>query len=209
MTFSELITGICAAYDVDGLRADIVMYKTASTIAAYEGRDRVLPEDVREAAEMALLHRQRRQPFQQPRLATDQLDSMMDDFQDQSRHREPSGTDTSASNDPDDADPDLPDHDDVSDNSDDPGQQEQHFEVGTPFSVRPLQLKPPDHRARPSSGRRARTVSGSPSGRYVAAATPSAKSHDLALDATLRDCRSAPATTTRRKYGSPTHLPSS
>ena len=64
----ELITGICHEYQVDGLRADIVMYKTAGTIAAYEGRDEVLAEDVREAAEMALLHRQRRQPFQQPHL---------------------------------------------------------------------------------------------------------------------------------------------
>ena len=70
-----LITDICAAYDVDGLRADIVMYKTASTIAAYEGRIRVAPRDVREAAEMALLHRQRRQPFQQtpPRHRTTRL----------------------------------------------------------------------------------------------------------------------------------------
>ena len=62
----ELITDICAEYQVDGLRGDIVMYKTASTIAAYEGRTVVDVDDVREAALMALLHRQRRQPFQQP-----------------------------------------------------------------------------------------------------------------------------------------------
>ena len=193
----ELITGICAAYDVDGLRADIAMYKTASTIAAYEGRDQVAPEDVREAAEMALMHRQRRQPFQQPHLATDQLDSMMDEFQRQSRHREPSDTDTSTPNDPDDGDPDLPEPDDESpDSPDGPGQQDQYFEVGTPFSVPPLQVEPPDHRARPSTGRRARTVSGSSTGRYVAAAVPEAKSTDLALDATLR--AAAPHQTGRR-----------
>ena len=46
----ELITDICAEYQVDGLRGDIVMYKTASTIAAYEGRTVVDVEDVREAA---------------------------------------------------------------------------------------------------------------------------------------------------------------
>ena len=44
----DLITGICAEYQVDGMRADIVMYKTASTIAAYEGRTNVSAEDVRE-----------------------------------------------------------------------------------------------------------------------------------------------------------------
>ncbi len=70
----ELITDICAEYEVDGMRGDIVMYKAAGTIAAYEGRTRVSVEDVREAAQLALLHRQRRQPFQQPHLATEQLD---------------------------------------------------------------------------------------------------------------------------------------
>ena len=83
----QLITSICAEYDVDGMRGDIVMYKTAATIAAYENRTEVNPEDVREAANLALLHRQRRQPFQQPNLATDQLDSMVDDFQSQDRQR--------------------------------------------------------------------------------------------------------------------------
>ena len=85
----ELITDICAAFEVDGLRGDIVMYKTASTIAAYEGRTRVSVEDAREVARMALLHRQRRQPFQQPQLLTEQRDSMIDDFQSPARQREP------------------------------------------------------------------------------------------------------------------------
>ena len=182
----ELITDICAEYQVDGLRADIVMYKTASTIAAYEGRTDVLAEDVREAAEMALLHRQRRQPFQQPHLVTEQLDSMIEEFQNQPRHREPTDQDSGSGEDQDD-DPDPPDQEEQPpDPSGDSGPQDQWFEVGSPFSVRSLQVKPPDHRARPTGGRRARTVSGSPSGRYVGATTPEDKASDLALDATLR-----------------------
>ena len=182
----ELITGICAEYQVDGLRADIVMYKASSTIAAYEGRTDVLAEDVREAAEMALLHRQRRQPFQQPHLVTEQLDSMIEEFQNQPRHREPTDRDSGSGEDQDD-DPDPPDQEEQHPNpSGDSGPQDQWFEVGSPFSVRSLQVKPPDHRARPTGGRRARTVSGSPSGRYVGATTPQDKASDLALDATLR-----------------------
>ena len=182
----ELITDICAEYQVDGLRADIVMYKTASTIAAYEGRTDVVAEDVREAAEMALLHRQRRQPFQQPHLVTEQLDSMIEEFQNQPRHREPADQDSGSGEDQDD-DPDPPDQEEQPpDLSGDSGPQDQWFEVGSPFSVRSLQVKPPDHRARPTGGRRARTVSGSPSGRYVGATTPQDKASDLALDATLR-----------------------
>ena len=181
----ELITGICHEYQVDGLRADIVMYKTASTIAAYEGRDEVIAEDVREAAEMALLHRQRRQPFQQPHLVTEQLDQMMDEFQNRPQNREPQ--DNSQSEEQDDGDPDPPEQEDQPPEPEgDSGPQDQYFEAGNPFSVRFLQVKPPDNRARPTSGRRARTVSGSPSGRYIGAAVPQEKATDLALDATLR-----------------------
>ena len=184
----ELITGICAEYQVDGLRADIVMYKTASTIAAYEGRDHVLADDVREAAEMALLHRQRRQPFQQPHLVTEQLDSMIDEFQNRPHDREPQDQDNSQSEEQDDGDPDPPEQEEEQspEPEGDSGPQDQYFEVGTPFSVRSLQMHPPDHRARPAGGRRARTVSGTPSGRYVGAAIPQDKATDLALDATLR-----------------------
>ena len=102
----ELITDICAEYQVDGLRADIVMYKTASAIAAYEGRRQVLAQDVREAAEMSLMHRQRRQPFQQPHLVTEQLDSMVNEFQNQPRYREPSDQNMASGDEQDDADPD-------------------------------------------------------------------------------------------------------
>ena len=197
----ELITGICHEYQVDGLRADIVMYKTASTIAAYEGRDHVLADDVREAAEMALLHRQRRQPFQQPHLVTEQLDSMVEEFQNRPQNREPQDQDSSQSEEQDDGDPDSPEPEEQPPTQPgDSGPQDQHFEVGNPFSVRSLQVRPPDERARPTGGRRARTVSGSPSGRYVGAEVPQEKASDLALDATIRAAaphqlqrRSAPA----------------
>ena len=213
----ELITDICAEYQVDGLRADIVMYKTASTIAAYEGREHVLAEDVREAAEMALLHRQRRQPFQQPHLVTEQLDSMIDEFQNRPQDREP--RDDSQSEEQDDGDPDSPEPDSPDEEEQPPeppldsnpesnpesGPQDQYFEVGNPFSVRSLQVKPPDHRARPSGGRRARTVSGTPSGRYVSAAVPQENASDLALDATLR--AAAPHQSERRSHPQPNPLP--
>ena len=192
----ELITDICAAYEVDGLRGDIVMYKTASTIAAYEGRTRVSVEDVREAAQMALLHRQRRQPFQQPQLLTEQLDSLIDDHQSPTRQREPEHqTQSPADQGSDDSDPsDLapedpgleePPPEEESEGAA-TGAQDQQFEVGTPFSLRSLPVQPPDQRVRRASGRRARTVSSSSDGRYVGAKEPQGKARDLALDATMR-----------------------
>ena len=190
-----LITAICAEYDVDGMRGDIVMYKTAATIAAYEDRTEVNAEDVREAANLALLHRQRRQPFQQPNLATEQLDSMVDDFQGQDRQREPqdsSQNDSQGEGDSEPSDLSPPDlnsaePDNEADNSN-PGSlgQEEQFEVGDPYSVRPLNLKPPDQRSRRASGRRNVTITDSSAGRYVGSRMPEGKASGLALDATLR-----------------------
>ena len=195
----SLITSICAEYDVDGMRGDIVMYKTAATIAAYEDRTDVNAEDVREAANLALLHRQRRQPFQQPNLATDQLDSMVDDFQGQDNQRESSDqpqdqgegdsepSDLPHSEDEQETPEPDPDPDSQPDNSG-PGSigQEQQFEVGDPFAVRQLNLKPPDQRSRRASGRRNVTITDSTAGRYVRSKQPEGKASGLALDATLR-----------------------
>ena len=47
---------------VDGHRADIVLIKTAETLAAVAGHTEVTKEDLREAAHLALPHRMRRRP---------------------------------------------------------------------------------------------------------------------------------------------------
>lgn len=52
------IAATCAAFEVDGMRADIVMARTATALAAWAGRTDVLAEDVRQAALLALPHRQ-------------------------------------------------------------------------------------------------------------------------------------------------------
>lgn len=184
-----LITDICAEYQVDGLRGDIVMYKTASTIAAYDGRTQVEVEDVREAALLALLHRQRRQPFQQPHLVTEQLDNMLEEYQSQTHNREPQDNNQSSSQEhaEEDTDPsDLGDEEQDDSPESGAGPQDQWFETGDPYNVQSILLPPPDRRERPSAGRRATTVSGSSAGRYVRAQTPQGPVTDLALDATLR-----------------------
>jgi magnesium chelatase subunit D len=60
------VAALCAELGVDGLRGDIVTAKTARTLAAWDGRDEVVTEDLRQAALLALSHRRRRGPFEQP-----------------------------------------------------------------------------------------------------------------------------------------------
>lgn len=76
---SELrrIAALCASFDVDGMRADLVVARTAVAHAVWRGADRVEEVDVRVAAELALPHRRRRDPFDDPGLDPDQLDEAM------------------------------------------------------------------------------------------------------------------------------------
>jgi magnesium chelatase subunit D len=71
------IAALCAAFDVDGMRADLVVARTAVAHAAWRGADAVTEEDIRVAAELALPHRRRRDPFDDPGLDQDQLDEAM------------------------------------------------------------------------------------------------------------------------------------
>jgi magnesium chelatase subunit D len=72
------IAATCAAFEVDGMRADIVMARTATALAAWAGRTEVLAEDVRQAALLALPHRRRRNPFDAPGLDEEKLDETLE-----------------------------------------------------------------------------------------------------------------------------------
>ncbi|KQZ75156.1 VWA domain-containing protein [Nocardioides sp. Root151] len=76
------IAEICAAFDVDGMRADIVTARAAVAHAAWHGRTSVAREDVRAAARLSLPHRRRRNPFDAPGIDEDLLDRLLgdDDF---------------------------------------------------------------------------------------------------------------------------------
>lgn len=63
---------------VDGHRADIVLIKTAETLAAVAGHTEVTREDLREAAHLALPHRMRRRPFEEQKLDWENVDKVID-----------------------------------------------------------------------------------------------------------------------------------
>ncbi len=71
------IAALTASFRVDGHRADIVILRTARAQAAYDGRDRITDRDILLAAELALPHRMKKQPFQDSVLNPDQLQSNM------------------------------------------------------------------------------------------------------------------------------------
>jgi magnesium chelatase subunit D len=181
----SLITQICVDFGVDGHRADITIYKTACTIAAFRGRTEVTEEDVREAAELALPHRLRRQPFEEPMQEQQQIQDNIQKWRQNQEQQSPS-------------EPDSP----PEDSSEPPveqeePEQEQIFEADAPRKVKPFETPVLDEMQRSGAGRRSKSRSKSKTGRYVDSAIPNGKVEDLAFDATLR--AAAPFQNRRRK----------
>ncbi|WP_226344887.1 VWA domain-containing protein [Agilicoccus flavus] len=72
------IATICAEFDVDGLRGDLVTARTALAHAAWRGVAQVADRDIRAAARLALPHRRRRNPFDTPESAAAELEEILD-----------------------------------------------------------------------------------------------------------------------------------
>jgi magnesium chelatase subunit D len=176
-----LITGICTDFGVDGMRADIAMYRAAVALAAYEGRTEVCEDDVRQVARLVLPHRRRRQPFDQPTVDDQALEESLE------RHRPPTEGGPSS---PPPAEP--PDESTTAGPQDasEPGTegfapQNQQARIGQSFAVRPLEGPLRQDLLPLGAGRRSRTLGGT-TGHYVTSRQPLGRVRDIAVDATLR-----------------------
>ena len=187
------ISSLCAELGVDGLRGDLVTAKTARTLAAWDDRDEVLLEDVKRAALLALSHRRRRGPFEQPGIDPEELENAL-------------------SEDPPDP-PDGPDGGTVSPSTSEDGGEgstgardsepsearigagERSYEASEPFD--PVRLEAPEKGKGGPLGRRSR-VSGE-TGHPVADRESGGRARDVALAATIR--AAAPRQRTRRREG--------
>lgn len=212
----RLISMICSAHNVAGHRADIIMEKAARTIAAMNGRNAVTPDDVREAAELALPHRMR-EPQEQEQPDPDHKQEQGKDREDQEQSQgdqtdsSTQQSDQAQNQDDNEGDAErgqgeseveaLPNYADVEDRGgpDPGGYKEQIFKIGDPVQVPTGDVKfARDSLDRKAGGRRTLTTTNNKTGRYVRA-TPQRKNNDLAFDATLR--AAAPYQRTRPDKG--------
>jgi magnesium chelatase subunit D len=174
------VTTVCAAFDVDGLRADLVTAKAAVALAAWAGRGEVTTDDVRTAARLALPHRRRRTPFEAPGLDEQRLDDALDSVE-----PEPSPEDDGPSGG---APPPLTDTpaEGAEDREAEPAgatNSEQTSAPGEAFA--PVALRVPGvNRRSGAAGRRSRTTG--TSGRLTGDRSPEGRLQSLHLAATLR-----------------------
>jgi magnesium chelatase subunit D len=157
----DQIAAMAAEARVDGLRADIVMVKTARAAAAFEGSGEVTAEHVEEAAELALGHRRRSKSEPPPPPPSG------------SSAKPPSRT-------PQPPRPSSPPRDGQQQGGEQEassgpsaGGGESHFRVGSPLEVR-LPSKPASRSTNPGSpqGRRSGPLACRPAGTFVRAVEP-------------------------------------
>jgi magnesium chelatase subunit D len=186
----ETVVAACVEMGIATHRAEITIVRTAKTLAAFSGRREVAAEDVREAMELALPHRMRRKPFEEPRLDPEKLDEALKKAE-ESRQQQPlAEKDTREENQEPRQEPEKT-----------PGRgggggtgksapgsaQERVFSIGEPVDsgrIHPFQRRDREKRKN-LSGRRVETLSSGPKGTYISSRMPSGEP-DLALDATIR-----------------------
>jgi magnesium chelatase subunit D len=185
-------------------RAEIVVTRTAKTIAAFDSRTEVTLADIKEAMELALPHRMRKKPFEPPELDTEKLDRMMeekseekqkpDEESEQPEHKNENEHKHEHKHEQDqDREQGPQEMQDPPDSGDERGTpQESVFEVGSPIdaeAVRPKQKRDRTYRKK-ISGRRIPTLALYNRGRYARHTLPRGKPTDIAIDATI--CAAAP-----------------
>lgn len=181
----------------EGNRCEVVLIRTACAVAAWNGRDYITTEDLKEAAVYVLPHRQRQelppteeQPPQQPPKEPEQPDEPEQEEQDEQRsedtHEQPpeqeQNYEEQEGNDGEEVETPPPEMTEGS------GSDEEQLVEGEEVALLSLiPAIPRDRILRQGSGRRSKTKSGANKGRYASfTAHPTPRQHDLALDATLR-----------------------
>ncbi len=175
------IASTCVDLGVKTHRAEIVISRTAKTMAAFERRMQVNDEDVKRAMELALAHRMRSRPFEPPTLNKERLEkSLNQQHQYQQQHQHQNREKQEKSN-------EQPEEREWKGDSCPSGVKEKIFQIGDPIDPRQMNLPQRRDRVRRRKifGRRLNTLSQAQSGRYLHHRMPR-DGKDIAIDATIR-----------------------
>ena len=179
----RLIASTCIDLGVKTHRAEIVITRTAKTIAAFDGRTEVDQEDVKKAMELALAHRMRSRPFEPPTLNKERLEKSMSQKQHEHQHQDQKPEQQKKNE----QQPQEPSEQKDTDQKQAAKPQERIFEIGTPIDVRAITMPRKRDRIarRKTSGRRMNTLALRNRGRYLRQKMPQ-EGKDIAIDATIR-----------------------
>jgi len=174
----------CVDLGVKSHRAEIVITRTAKTIAAFEGRTEVEQKDVERAMKLALPHRMRSRPFEPPSLNEERLQESIQKHQPKKETERREREEESA---PQQEKPQTDQEKKEGSKREERPREETVFDIGDPIDPRRMEM--PRRRdkvaRRKSGGRRMNSLSLRNSGRYLRSRL-SQEGKDIAVDATIR-----------------------
>ena len=181
------VASTCIDLGVKTHRAEIVITRTAKTIAAFDGRTEVNEEDIKKAMELALAHRMRSRPFEPPTLNKDKLEKSMQQHQHEHEHQHQNQNQNPKQQKQQEQQPQEPDENQDTNQTQAAQPQEQVFKIGTPIDTRAINMpRKRDRIARHKTcGRRMNTLALRNRGRYLRQKMPQ-EGKDIAIDATIR-----------------------
>jgi magnesium chelatase subunit D len=192
----EAVAERCLREGAQGMRADLVIYKAAAALAAYDGRVEATDADVERVAELALLHRRTESappPPPPPSPPRSQPQRSEPERSESESPQPPSPPRTSPTS--------TPTGESPRNESEADGQPEMVFAPGTAEQVRPRFAPRYVDEVLGRVGRRSATVSADRRGRATGWRFPREHVREIAIDATLR--AAAPHQQERRNSPSP------
>ena len=190
-----IIAELMANLSVDGHRADIVILKTAMAHAAFAGRRRINETDILVAAELALPHRLKRQPFQETGVTLQDLKEKLAQVSAKSAHQDTTPSPETIPGQANDNSEDAPAAEanmttPLKGHHTDPvplsytRQPEMPVSIGEAFKPKRIETSL-DQLTRNTAGKRSFTKTKRKRGRYIQS-RPANGSNDIAFDATVR-----------------------
>lgn len=168
-----LICKMCKELDVEGHRPDIMLAKTAITLAAFHNKKEIGQNEIKEAAELVLPFRVRKNPFGEEEKTENIFDDIIDQISEE-LDNEPMSQDNQ----------DNPDMEDTQDAEEVEGKV---HKIGTSVEIpRDINKRKRDRTLRTGSGKRMKTLSTGKKGRYLKHRSPKEDTSDIAFDATVR-----------------------
>ena len=164
---------MCKELDVEGHRPDIMLAKTAITLAAFHNKKEIGQKEIKEAAELVLPFLVRKNPFGEEEKTENIFDDIIDQISEE-LDNEPMQQDNQ----------DTPDMEDTHEAEEVEGKV---HKVGKNVEIpRDINKRKRDRTLRTGSGKRMKTLSTGKKGRYLKHRSPKEDTSDIAFDATVR-----------------------
>lgn len=169
--------------NTEGNRAEIILLETAKAIAAFDKRNYVNIDDIKEAANFTLVHRRKKQKEENmvEKKEQNKKDEMEGTGEQEEQERDGVERETKNSEISEEKESNEKSNQNISEG------KEENFEVGEIFSVKKLFSEKTLHfKKNRGTGKRLKTITSSQKGRYIKSGFPKGKIYDFALDASIR-----------------------